>query len=114
VRLKDGFKERSHEYDVPAGEGVYFPSTSPHMTRTDGAWVRPGDGVSVSIGVNFYTRHTRRMAYVHAANMMLRKAGLSPRYPGESALVDALKYPLGHAAVLAKRLLRGYKPSASF
>jgi hypothetical protein len=64
VTLREGYKERSHEFDVGPGDGVYFPSTSPHMTRTDNAWVRPGDGVSMSIGVNFYTHRTRRRAYV--------------------------------------------------
>ena len=62
VRLKDGFRERSHEFDVGPGEGVYFPSTSPHMTRTDPHWTKPGDGVSISIGVVFYTSATRRAA----------------------------------------------------
>ena len=33
VRMKDGFLERSHEFDVGPGDGVYFPSTSPHSTR---------------------------------------------------------------------------------
>jgi mannose-6-phosphate isomerase-like protein (cupin superfamily) len=65
VCLKPGFCERSHEFDVGPGDGVYFPSTSPHMTRTDSSWVRPGDGVSISIGVVFYTDVTRRSANVY-------------------------------------------------
>ena len=109
VRMGDGFLERSHHFDVGPGDGVYFPSTSPHSTRTENSWVKPGDGVSVSIGVVFYTSHTRRMANVHAWNLFLRRFGLQPAHPGTSAWRDALKYPLGRALVWSKRL-RGYKP----
>ena len=36
-------------------------------------WVKPGDGVSVSVGVVFYTDRTRRDANVHAFNHLLRQ-----------------------------------------
>jgi hypothetical protein len=84
------------------------------MTRTDNAWVRPGDGVSVSIGVNFYTRCTRRRAYVHAANVVLRRLGLNPRHPGKSGGLDGVKYPFGRATIWARKALRGYVPTRSF
>ncbi len=111
VKLKDGFRERSHEFDVGVGDGVYFPSTSPHMTSCDTKWVKPGDGISISIGVVFYTDVTRRTANVHALNHVLRRLGLSPNPPGESLWLDRLKYPLGRATVWAKKTFRGYKPS---
>jgi hypothetical protein len=114
VRLAPGFVERSQAYDVGPGDGVFFPSTSPHMTRTDSAWARPGDGVSISIGVNFYTTAIRRKAYAHAFNLALRKLGVAPRHPGESAFVDALKQPPGHALIWALKTFRGYKPKPSF
>lgn len=114
VRLKEGDRQRSHEFDVGPGDGVYFPSTSPHMTRSDPDWVRPGDGVSISIGVVFYTSVTRRAAHVHALNMQLRGLCLSPRDPGESLWLDRLKYPFGRALVLAKKALRGYQPKLGF
>lgn len=110
VRLQDGFKERSHEFDVGPGDGVYFPSTSPHMTRSDPDWVRPGDGVSISIGVVFYTDVTRRTANVHAWNMMLRKLGVTPREPGQSLWLDRLKYPFGRALIWTKKNFRSYRP----
>jgi hypothetical protein len=114
VRLKDGFKERSHEFDVGPGDGVYFPSTSPHMTRSDPGWTQPGNGVSISIGVVFYTDVTKKAAYLHALNLILRQRfGIEPRPPGESAFVDALKYPFGRLLVWAKKL-GGYKPKAGF
>ncbi len=110
VRLKDGFRERSHEFDVGPGDGVYFPSTSPHMTRSDPGWVRAGDGVSISIGVVFYTDVTRRSANVHALNHLLRRLGFSPREPGESTAIDRLKYPFGRALIWFKKTFRHYKP----
>jgi mannose-6-phosphate isomerase-like protein (cupin superfamily) len=110
VRLKDGFTERSHEFNVGPGDGVYFPSTSPHMTRSVPDWVRPGDGVSISIGVVFYTQVTRRSANVHAWNLFLRKLGLSPKEPGQSVWLDRLKYPFGRALVGFRKNLRGYRP----
>jgi len=114
VKLREGFRERSHEFDVGPGDGVYFPSTSPHMTRCDPGWTAPGDGVSISIGVVFYTSVTRRTAYVHALNLQLRQLGWTPREPGESLWADRLKYPLGRAVVGLKKHLSGYKPRVGF
>jgi hypothetical protein len=110
VRLRDGFRERSHEFDVGPGDGVYFPSTSPHMTRSERDWTRPGDGVSISIGVVFYTATTRRAANIHVLNLLLRRLGLRPLPPGRSAWRDRIKYPLGRALVWFKKTFRGYVP----
>jgi hypothetical protein len=109
VRLKDGYRERSHELDVGPGDGVYFPTTSPHMTRTEGAWAKPGDGVSISIGVVFYTEHTRMRAYAHAWNHFLRQLRIEPRPIGESPGQDKLKSALGRVFVGFKKTFRGYK-----
>jgi hypothetical protein len=110
VRLKEGFRERSHEFDVGPGDGVYFPSTSPHMTRSDPHWVRPGDGVSISIGVVFYTDVTKRAANVHAWNLFLRRWGLTPREPGQSVWLDRIKHPCGRLLLWVKKTFRGYRP----
>ncbi|MEO5883452.1 MAG: cupin domain-containing protein, partial [Caldimonas sp.] len=110
VRLREGFVERSHTFDVGPGDGVYFPSTSPHMTRCDPGWARPGDGVSISIGVVFYTAVTRRSANVHRWNLLLRRLGMTPTEPGRAAWLDRCKYPLGRALVSFTRRFRGYKP----
>lgn len=115
VRFEPGFVARSHEFDVGPGEGVYFPSTSPHMTRSDTGWVRPGDGVAVSIGVVFYTEATRRAANVHAWNQLLRRRfGSTPLRPGESAWLDRLKYPFGRTFIELRRRLRGHKVQVGF
>ena len=107
VRLKEEFRNRSHEFDVGPGDGIYFPSTSPHMTRCDPDWAKPGDGVSVSIGTVFYSDVTRRHARGHQFNEVLRRIGLSPRAPGESGALDALKAPVGHLLGAARYRRRG-------
>lgn len=113
VRLKDEFRSRSVEFCCRPGDGVYFPSTTPHMTHAtpDGT---PENEVSISIGINFYTVATRRTAYVHAANGLLRRLGMNPESPGHGELRDRLKYPLGRAVVAGKKILRGYKPPPGF
>ncbi|MBS0344216.1 MAG: cupin [Proteobacteria bacterium] len=98
---QESFRARSREFNTVPGDGVYFPSTSPHMTRTDTSWVKPGDGISISLGVNFYTSVTRRTAQVHQFNRFLRRLGMSPAYPGQST-VDSLKAPLGHWLAAAR------------
>ncbi|MDM0046090.1 hypothetical protein QTH91_16490 [Variovorax dokdonensis] len=104
--FREAFIARGRAFDVGPGDGVYFPSTSPHMTRTDTSWVRPSDGISISLGVNFYTSVTRRTARVHQFNRLLRGMGTEPTYPGRSPLLDAIKAPMGHllAAARYKRL----------
>jgi hypothetical protein len=44
VRLKESSRVSSHEFDSGPGDGVYFPTTSPHMTHTTTDWATPGDG----------------------------------------------------------------------
>ena len=48
------------------------------------------DNVSISLSVNFTWNDWER-ANVHRANFLLRKLGMSPRPPHQSALVDTAK-----------------------
>ena len=112
VRLGEGFAARSVELDSGPGDGVYFPSTSPHMTRSDRSWVTPGNGVTVSIGMVFYTSVTRRHAYVHAWNWLLGRAGIASRSPGQGGAIEPLKYALGRSLIWGMKNFRGYKPQA--
>lgn len=110
VRLEQGFVEKGHAFDVAPGDGVYFPSTSPHMTQTDTEWVTPGDGVSVSLGIVFYTDFTRKQARIHQFNHLLRKLGITPRPVPTRPPLNSLKGMLGYLYALVRKLLLGYKP----
>lgn len=108
VRFEETMRPLAHEFDTVPGDGVYFPSTSPHMTYSGRDWVAPGDEVCVSIGVVFYTELTRRHARVHAFNRMARRVGFSPRPPGESPVRDHAKSLLGGAMVRARARIGRY------
>ncbi len=110
VRLTEANAELGQEFNVGPGQGVYFPATTPHMTRTTDDWVQQSDGISISIGVVFYTEHTRRQAQIHQCNAVLRRLGLDPSPPGSSPLLDATKRHLGHSLAVVKKRFRGYNP----
>jgi hypothetical protein len=112
VRFCEEFRSRSQEFHAHPGDGVYFPSTSPHMTRSVPDWTGPGDRVSISVGVTFYTSVTRRTARIHQVNRVLRKCGLSPAYPGESTAADALKASVGGLVGATRSCLVGMSTSA--
>ena len=108
VRLDPLLRARGRNFEVGPGQGVYFPSTSPHMTSTPSGWAVPGDGVSISIGVVFYTDLTRHHARVHQCNRILRKLGVDPGEPGSRPLSDALKAPLGRGIAWSRARWRDY------
>ena len=108
VRLDDAVLARGHAVEVGPGDGLYWPATTPHMTTTRADWVTPGDGVSISIGVCFYSATTRRDARVHQLNRVLRRLRLAPTSPGESAWRDAVKAPLGRTLAALSARFRGY------
>lgn len=110
VRLTPENRPRAHDFDVVAGKGVYFPTTSPHMTSTERLREDPHANVSISVGVVFYTDQTRRTANAHILNHFLRRLGIKPRHAGESPLLDRLKYPLARALVWAITRFRNFKP----
>lgn len=96
VRFDEAFLPRGLEFDARPGDAVYFPSTSPHMTRSRvDAAAAPESRLSISIGVTFYTAATREVARIHQVNRVMRKCGLSPRYPRESRAADAIKSAVG-------------------
>lgn len=105
----DTIRTRSFEADMGPGEGVYMPSTSAHMTRSDVSWIKPGDDYAISIAMVFYTRATRRAANLYALNHFLRRRGLATVPPGQSSLRDAVKFPLARAFVVGRKFLRGYR-----
>jgi hypothetical protein len=114
VALNDAFANRAQVFDVRAGDGVYFPPTSPHTTRSDESWSVAEDGVSISIGTVFYTAQSTVDAQVHAGNVLLRQLGMSPAHPGASPMGDAFKRPLGQAFIWAKKTFQGFTPNESY
>lgn len=115
VRLKEGMLASSYTFNTVSGDGIYLPSTSPHMTRCDPDWAKPGDGVSISIGMVFYTDLTRRRAYVHAFNSkIMRRLGIKPTLAGSLPWLDNLKYPFAFAAENLISRWRGYSLPLGF
>jgi hypothetical protein len=80
-------------YDLHAGYGVHVPVGAPH-------WVQNKNNVSVAISVNYELRSVERLTRIYRMNHRLRRLGLEPRPPGESALADGVK--LAAAKVLSR------------
>ena len=114
VRLTANNESRRRDFLTRPGMGVYFPSTSPHSSRTVTDWVKPGDGVSISIGVVFYTEKTRQQARIHQMNHWIRQYGRRPTPPGDSAWRDAIKAPLGKYRTLWRQRFTVYTPPPGF
>ena len=113
VKLEDEMRAKSQDFECGPGDGVYFPATTPHMTHSDTSWVQPGNGVAVSIGIDFYTDVTRRNAHVYNVNRLLRKLGANPRPPHESEWIDRLKFAIGKP-ILSLQQRRGFSPPPGF
>lgn len=110
VALTDSAADKGRRFITKAGDGVYFPSTSPHMTRTTTDWVTDTDNISISIGVVFYTEKTRMTAQIYQCNRLLRKFGLKPTPPGSNSLLDSVKASIGHYWSLFNIKFRNYNP----
>lgn len=83
------------------GKGVHIPVNAPH-------WVQNDDNISVSVSINYHS-HDSKYAHVYCANYYLRrKLRLNPRPPAQSALLDAIKRPVG--AAILKYKDRRYGP----
>lgn len=89
-------------FELTRGLGVYIPPIAPH-------WVRNGDAVSVSVTLTFFTPDTDRESLVQAFNARLRRLHLSPRWPGQSSLVDRAKIAAMRAYALRRHVRRGRK-----
>jgi hypothetical protein len=91
---------RSSSFNMRPGDGVYVYPFAPH-------WVYNGPKASISLSITFRTRRAERVEFVHFMNAKLRRHGLKPRPPGESALVDGAKAAY---VSLAGWLRRGGRP----
>lgn len=107
ARYKEHLQSRATVVHLAPGKAVHVPVTSPH-------WVKNGPEVSITLSANFQYRDTSK-ADLYRANYYLRRLGLSPRPPGESAIRDAFKRGAWHGMrpllALRRRVVYGPFPS---
>jgi hypothetical protein len=94
---------KANVFHLSAGKGIYFSATSPHMAETT-------QGLSISVGMVFYSDKIRQHARVHQINKKLRRLGIKPSFPGVYPLRDKLKAPIGWSIAALKSNLNMYKP----
>ncbi len=78
------FEAQASVSSLGPGMSIYQPALCPH-------WVVAGSETCVSIGFSIFTTAERRKRRVHLFNHKVRRLGLKPRPPGESAWRDQIK-----------------------
>jgi hypothetical protein len=96
---KPHLQDRAAVVRLKPGVGVHIPVNAPH-------WVQNDDNISISVAI-LYHMWGGEYQNVYAANYCLRKLGLAPTPPFKSPLRDALKRPLGGAAMKLLSMYRG-------
>ena len=99
------------------GKGVHHPVLAPH-------WVKNRDNYSVSLSINFCLKTCDLHARIYQVNYYLRKLGMLPTPPGQSALRDRTKIlavemfskrkPENHDEVLRSGIKRITAPAKLF
>jgi hypothetical protein len=92
-------KPDARTYELRAGLGAHVPSMAPH-------WAQNCENVSVALSVNFDLRSVARVGQIYKLNHRLRRYGLRPSPPGDSAWVDRLKLASAKSVAATRRLLR--------
>ena len=115
VKYREEHLKHAAVHDVlESGQGIYMPSTSPHMTYADTDLANSDQPYSITIGVVFYTARTRKTAYIYFTNVLLRKLGFQPGPPGTSPMIDFVKYAIARVIVPVLKVLRRYRPPTGF
>ncbi len=83
AQYKEESQKTAWRFDMTPGDGIHVPVVFPH-------WVQNGNNISISASINFMFAD-RPAADVYRVNHYLRRAHLSPKAPGESALSDGVK-----------------------
>ncbi len=99
---KDEYLPRATMFDLTPGEALHFPFGAPH-------WVTNGNEVSISFSITYRSLMAEQQAIVYHMNKKLRRVGMQPTPPFQSAWRDAVKFNSFLAVRNAKRLLRGRK-----
>lgn len=84
VEYHDSAERKALTHSLAPGVGAHNPSGWPH-------WAKTLDEPSVSLSVNFCLRERDLRARVYQCNYFLRRAGIAPKPPGQSAVSDAVK-----------------------
>jgi hypothetical protein len=100
-------QETAVTYDLKAGYGIHVPVAAPH-------WVQNRDEVSVAISVNYELHSVERTAKIHRINRRLRRLGLNPTVPGQSALRDRLKLAAAGALAGIRSIYRSSRASRAY
>ncbi len=107
LRYHDDLESRAKHFDVGPGDGLYVPCTSAHFVATEEYWATPGNSVSISIALTYFTRATRIRANAYLCNEFLRKHfSVNPTPPGRSPFLDSVKYPVARALIKSRQMLR--------
>jgi hypothetical protein len=83
VTYRQELEDRAKVFTLRPGTGVHIPLNNPH-------WVKNGDEISVSLSINYQYKDDRRKN-IYLANYYLRQAGLKPKPPGTSKIIDHMK-----------------------
>ena len=96
------------KFELPAGQGLYFPPAYPH-------YVCNGPAVSVSFSITFRTPDLERRYMVRQLNAKLRRVGWKPAPVGQNDRWDALKCILLRAGRRVQRWCGGtHRPSRGY
>lgn len=92
-------------YDLRAGRAVHVPCMGPH-------WAQNRETPSVALSINFDLRSVTRLGRIYRLNSQLRRLGLKPTPPGQSAPVDRIKLAALDGLAAVKRIRRPAPRSA--
>ena len=97
-KYSEHVQDQATRFKLNPGDGVHIPSHAAH-------WVRNGNGVSISLSLNFeFPRWKYRDAY--RLNHALRKFRISPSPPGRSIVIDQSKSLAFRVAQSTAKLIR--------
>ena len=96
---KPEFEAQANVYQLQPGSGVHIPINCPH-------WLKNKNNISVTLNVNFQF-HDHYWANLYRANYYLRRAGITPKPPGENFVMDRFKSLAFTAMQRAKQTIKG-------
>jgi hypothetical protein len=102
----ESMPEELKTFSLAPGRGVYIPQIVPH-------WVHNGPNISITMTLTYFTNTTMRKNRIENLNSRLRRFHLTPRPPGQSPSIDAVKTAAIGAFGLARNLGTGIAGAAT-